>query len=92
MKKEFLKSCDIKIEKRKFYYSKILVNMNNEDIDRIKISKKIYFGKKSFKYIIGYKNDKKVRLLCIILPKMRGYLKSCDKTKYISFLPMMSNC
>ena len=31
---------------------------------------KISFGKKGFKNFIGYKDGKKVRPLCILLPKM----------------------
>ena len=34
------------------------------------VSNKVPFGKKGFKYFIGYKSDRKVRLLCIILPKI----------------------
>ena len=43
-------------------------------------------GEKDFKYFNGYKNAKKVRYLCIFLPKMSAYRGEFDKTKYISFL------
>ena len=42
--------------------------------------------KKGFKYFIGYKDAKKIRPLCIFLPKMNAYRKDFDETKYMSFL------
>lgn len=41
--------------------------------------------KKGFKYFIGYNNDEKVKPLCIIILKMRGYLKDFDESKCMSF-------
>ena len=42
---------------------------------------------KSFKYFIGYKDGNIIRLLCIILPKMSGYIKYFeDKGKNVSFM------
>ena len=38
--------------------------------------------KKGFKYFIGYNNDEP---LCIIILKMREYLKDFDESKYMSF-------
>ena len=38
--------------------------------------------KKGFKYFIGYNNDEP---LCIVILKMRGYLKDFDESKYMSF-------
>ena len=39
-----------------------------------------------FKYFIGYKDGKKVRLLSILLPKTSGYRRDFDETKYMTFL------
>ena len=47
------------------------------------ISNKVTFGKKGFKYFIGYKDNDKINPLCKILPKMSGCAKSFDETKYI---------
>ena len=44
------------------------------------------FGKKVFKDFIDYKDAKKIRPLSIFLPKISGYRKDFDETKYISFL------
>ena len=41
--------------------------------------------KKGFKFFIGYKDAKKIRPLCILLPKMSAYRKDFDETKFMSF-------
>ena len=46
----------------------------------------VSFNKKGFKYLIGYKDDKKVRPLWIFLRKMSAYRKDFDETKCMSFL------
>ena len=38
------------------------------------------------KYFIGYKDNKKIRLLCIFFPEMGTYRKFFDKTNYIYFM------
>ena len=50
------------------------------------VSDKVSFGKKDFKYFIGYKDGKKIRTLCIFLPKISAYRRDIDETKYMSFL------
>ena len=42
--------------------------------------------KKGFKYLIGLKDNGKVKSLCIMLLKKCGYTKRFNGTKYISFL------
>ena len=59
--------------------------MENIDINEIVVSTKVSFGKKGFKYFIGYKDDKKVEPLCLFLPKMSAYRRDCDETNYMSF-------
>ena len=41
--------------------------------------------KKGFEYFIGYNNEEKVKPLCIIILKMRGYLKGFDESNYVCF-------
>ena len=60
--------------------------MGNIDINKIVVSNKFSFDKNDFKYFIGYKDSKKVRPLCILLPKMSAYRRNFDDTKYMSFL------
>ena len=52
----------------------------------IKISIDASFGKKSFKDLIGYKDDEKVNHSNTIFPKINGYTKFFDETKCMSCL------
>ena len=54
-----IKFGDIEIQKQKFYQRK------NIDINKTVISNKASFGKKEFKYLIGYNNAKKYTLMYI---------------------------
>ena len=56
------------------------------DISKIVASSEFPFGKNGFKYFIGYKNGKQVRLLCVMLPKISAYGKAFDEATYMSFL------
>ena len=50
------------------------------------ISSKVSFGKKGWIYFIGYKDDVyKIKLFSRMLPKMIGYAKKLDGTKYALF-------
>ena len=51
----------------------------------IVVSNEVSFGKKGFKYFIGYK-DAKIRPLCTFLLKMSVYRRNFDETKDMSFL------
>ena len=44
-----------------------------------------FFGKKVFKYSVRYKDGKKFRPFCVMLPKMDAYRRDFDETKFISF-------
>ena len=59
MEKTTIKFGDIEIEKQKFHQHKIPISIKNIDINEIVLSNKISFGKKGFKYFIGYKEAKK---------------------------------
>ena len=84
MKKIVIKFGDIEIEKQKFPQYKIPISIRNIDINKIVESNKTSFSKNGFKYFIGFKDPKKIRLLCIFLPKMRAYGKEFDETKFMS--------
>ena len=45
--------------KNKFYQDKSPISINNKDITKIVVSKKVSFSKKGFKYFVGYKDGKK---------------------------------
>ena len=77
---------DIEIKKWKLLYHKISISIYDVDINKIIVSNKIFLGKKGFKYFIGYEDNDKVTPLCIMLPKMSGYRRNYNETKYMSFL------
>ena len=43
-------------------------SIKNADVIKIVVSNKVSFRKKGFKYFIGYKDNKKIKPLCIFLP------------------------
>ena len=58
MRKIFLSLVILKL-KNKFYQDKSPISLNNKDITKIVVSKKVSFSKKGFKYFAGYKDGKK---------------------------------
>ena len=48
-------------------------------VNKIMVSDKVRFSEKGFKYFIGYKYDKKVTPLWIILPKISTYRRDFGK-------------
>ena len=85
MDQKIIKFDGTEIEKYKFHQHKSLVLIDNVDISQIVVSNKVSFGKRDFKYFIGFKNAKQIRLLCMSLPKMSAYRGDFDKFKCISF-------
>ena len=57
--------------------------INSININKIVLSNKDSFGKKSFRNFIGYKDSKKIKPSCILLTKMSAYRRDFDET-YIS--------
>ena len=77
---------DQNINKSNFYESKILFNTDEIDVNKILVSKKEPYGKKSsFKHFIGYNDDDVIRSLCIKLSQMIGHIKCFDSNKTMSF-------
>ena len=56
--KIFLSLVILKL-KNKFYQDKSPISINNKDITKIVVSKKVSFSEKGFKYFVGYKDGKK---------------------------------
>ena len=68
MEKKIVKFGDLEIEKQTFHQHKTPILIENIDINKIAVSNKVSFGKKGFKYFIGYKDAKKIRpCICIFL-------------------------
>ena len=86
MEKTIIKFGDIEIQKQKFHQHKGSISIKNIDINEIVVCTKVSFGKKGFKYFIIYKDAKKIRPLCIFLPKMNAHRKDFDEAKYVTFL------
>ena len=78
---------DKKINKSNFYKNKKLFKIDDIDINKILVSKKEPYGKKSsFKYFIGYDDNDDIRPLCIRLPQMIEYAKYFENNnKTMSF-------
>ena len=74
------------IQEQKFHQYKEPISIKNIDINKVTVFNKVSFGKKRFKYFIGYKDDKKIRPLCVFLPKQTAYRKDFDETEFMSFL------
>ena len=47
----------------------MILKLIDIDINKLVVSNKISFGKKSFKYFISWKDADKIKPLCIFLPK-----------------------
>ena len=59
MEKTIIRLGDNEIKKQKFHQHKRPISIKNININKIVVSNKASFGKKGFKYLIGYKDTKK---------------------------------
>lgn len=66
------------VKKCVIYNSKCPADIDEVDIKNIVT--KVSDGRKGFKFFISNKNDDKVKPLCIILPKISGYVECLDET------------
>ena len=68
MDKKIINFDNTEIQKYKLHqYSKPIL-IDNIVINKIVVSDEVALGKKNFKCFIGYKNARRIRLLCIFLP------------------------
>lgn len=72
---KFLKFGDIEFEKRRLYSSKSPIDVSDVNIDSIVICDKFPCSKKSFKYLIVYKNNEE-SMLYVLFPKLSRYLRT----------------
>ena len=73
--------CNLKSQEHEFHQYKSPILMNHIDVNKIVVSNKFPFPKQDFIYCIGYKDNKRVRPLCIFFPEMSIYNRYFDKTK-----------
>ena len=69
MEKTIIKFGDTEIEKQKFHQHKRTISEKNIDINKLAVFNKPSFSKKGFKYFIGYKDAKKIRLFVYFYQK-----------------------
>ena len=62
MDRKIIKFDDNEIEKYKLHQHKIPTSINSTDFHKIVVSNEISFGKRDFKFFIGYKDVKKLDL------------------------------
>ena len=60
---KFITFGHMQVEKHKLHQCKVLISINYVDISKIVVSNSVSFGKKGFKYFIGYEDGKKVRCI-----------------------------
>ena len=75
MSEKTLKFDNIRVNKKEFHKSKQPINLDLANVDQIVISDKFKHSDGGLKYFIGYEEGEIVKLLCIILPQMIGYIK-----------------
>ena len=88
MSKKTLKFSNIRLNKETFHEYKEAIDLFSVNADQIVVSNKLKHNNESFKHFIGYHyaNSEIVKPLCIILPRMSGYIKYIeDGGKNLSF-------
>ena len=82
---EIRKFRDIEIHNQTFHQHKEPISIKNVAIDKIVVSNKASFGKKRFKYFIGYKMLAKLGL-CVYLSQKRVHInKTLMKLNIVDF-------
>ena len=75
MSEKTLKFNNVALNKKQFHKSKQPIDIKSVNVDQIVVSDRLKHSDDGFKYFIGYQEDEIVKLLCIILPQMSGYIK-----------------
>ena len=75
-----------KMKKVTIIKTKTQTKINDIDVNKILVSKEEQHGTKNlFKYFIGYHNNDVIRLLCIRLPQITGYVRKFEGNATMSF-------
>ena len=87
MSKKTLKFDNVEVNKNEFHISKQPIALSLVNVNQILICDKFEYSDTGLKYFIGCRDDNIIRLLCIILPQMSGYIKYFDNGgKNMSFM------
>ena len=82
-----LKLDNIRVNKKEFHKSKQPIGLDLINVDQIVVSDKFKHSDDGFKYFIGCKEGEIVKPLCIILPRLTGYIKYFENGgKNVSFV------
>ena len=85
--KKTLKFDNIRVNKKEFHKSKQPIVLKSVNVNQIVVSDRFKHSDEGFKYFIGYQDDEIVKPLCIILPRMSGYIKYFENGgKNMSFM------
>ena len=81
-----LKFNNIKLNKKEFHKSQQPIDLVSVTVDQIVISDKFKHSDERFNHFIRYQEGEIVKPLCVILPKMSGYIKYFENAgKNVSF-------
>ena len=87
MSEKTLKLDNIRVNKKEFHKSKQPIGLDLINVDQIVVSDKFKHSDDGFKYFIGCKEGEIVKPLCIILPRLTGYIKYFENGgKNVSFV------
>ena len=75
MNEKTLQFNDIILNKKEFHRSKEPIDLFSVNVDQIVVSDKFKHNNESFKHFIDYEKGEIVKLLCIVLPEMSGYIE-----------------
>ena len=78
MSSQKIKYGDKEVDKKKFYSSKEAILLDSVDLNKIVVSSRWKLNDTTYKYFCGYLNNDVIKLLCVILPQMNGYIKYFD--------------
>ena len=82
-----IKFRDKEVDKKEFYSSKQAISLDSVNLDKIVVSSKWKINETTYKYLCGYLNNDVIQPLCVILPRMNGYIKYFDNGgKNITFV------
>ena len=75
MTEKTLKFDNVTVNKKEFHKSNQSIDLDLIIMDQIIVSDKFKHSNDGFKYFISNKEGEIVKLSCIILPQMSGYIK-----------------
>ena len=87
MSEKTLKFNNIRLNKKELHKYKEPTDLMSVIVDQIVVSDKFKHNSEGFKYFIGYQEVEIVKLLCINLPQISGYINYFENgSKNMSFL------